>query len=131
VRSDENNQPVNMKKNCKICKKEFVGRSDKIFCSLGCKNDYNTRLRNTTKNAAKKIDNILHRNRSILLEIMGKHKSQTKINRIILDRKKFNFNYMTGYSINKAGKFYHHIYDFSYMTFSSEEVLIVRKRNTT
>lgn len=119
-----------MKRTCKICKKEFAGRSDKIFCSIGCKNEYNTRLKKVTQNAAKKIDNILHRNRSILLEIMGKHKTQITIDRISLDKKKFNFNYMTGYSINKEGKFYHHIYDFSYMTFSSEKVLIVRKRGT-
>jgi len=119
-----------MKKNCKICKKEFSGRSDKVFCSLGCKNEYNVRLRKVTLKASKKIDDILHRNRSILLEIMGKHKTQIKIERMILDKKKFNFNYMTGYSINKAGKFYHHVYDFSYMTFSSEEVLIVRKRRS-
>jgi len=119
-----------MKKTCKICKKEFKGRSDKIFCSIGCKNEYNTRLKKATQNATKKIDNLLHRNRSILLEIMGKHKTQIKIDRMILDKKKFNFNYMTGYSINKAGKYYHHIYDFSYMTFSSEEVLIVRKRKS-
>jgi len=119
-----------MKKNCKICKKEFVGRSDKIFCSIGCKNEYNVRLRKASQNAANKIDSILHRNRSILLEIIGKHKMQVKIDRIILDKKKFNFNYITAYSINKAGKFYHHIYDFSYMTFSSEQVLIVRKRRS-
>jgi len=117
-----------MKKKCKICKKDFAGRSDKIFCSIACKNDYHIRLSKATQTAAKKIDTILHRNRSILLELMGKHKTQIKIDRIRLDRKKFNFNYMTGYSINKAGKFYHHIYDFSYMTFSSEQVLIVRKR---
>ncbi len=119
-----------MKKPCKICKKEFAGRSDKIFCSLGCKNEYNSRLRKATQTEAKKIDDILHRNRSILLEIMGKYKTQIKIDRILLDKKKFNFNYMTGYYINKEGKVYHHIYDFSYMTFSSEQVLIVRKRRS-
>ncbi|MFK7809221.1 MAG: hypothetical protein AB8F74_15565 [Saprospiraceae bacterium] len=117
-----------MKKNCKICKKEFTGRTDKIFCSTACKNDYNLRLRRATATAAKKIDEILHRNRSILLEIMGKHKVQIKTDRMTLDKKKFNFNYMTGYSINSSGKTYHHIYDFSYMTFSDQEVLIVRRR---
>jgi len=117
-----------MKKTCKICKKEFSGRSDKVFCSVPCKNDYNVRLRRATSIAAKKIDNILHRNRSILLEIMGKHKTQIKIDRMLLDKMKFNYNYMTGYSINKKGKTYHHIYDFSYMTFSSQEILIIRKK---
>ncbi len=116
-----------MNKNCKICKKPFAGRADKVFCSIDCKNEYNIRLRKATNIATKKIDNILHRNRSILLEIMGKHKRQIKIDRIELDKKKFNFNFMTAYTINKQGKTYHHIYDFYYMTFSDEQVLIVRK----
>lgn len=116
-----------MKKHCKLCRKEFIGRSDKVFCSIACKNDYNVQLRRVTSKASKKIDEILHRNRSILLEIMGKHKIQITVDRMDLDKKKFNFSYMTGYSINKQGKTYHHIYDFSYMVFSSQSVLIVRK----
>lgn len=119
-----------MKKKCRICKNEFTGRTDKIYCSVTCKNDYNVRLRRATLKASKKIDDILHRNRSILLELMGKAKVQVTVNRIVLDKKKFNFSYMTGYSINKHGKTYHHIYDFSYMTFSDQTVLIVRKRSS-
>lgn len=117
----------NLKKKCLICKKEFTGRTDKVFCSLPCKNEYNVKLRRVTAKATKRIDNILHRNRSILLELMGKRTTQAKIDRMRLDKKKFNFSYMTGYSINKEGKTYHHIYDFSYMVFSSQTILVVRR----
>ena len=117
-----------MRKKCKICKKEFTGRTDKIFCTIACKNEYNVKLRRVTQKATKRIDDLLHRNRSILLEVMGKHKTQITIDRMELDRKKFNYNYMTGYSINKEGKTYHHLYDFSYMTFSSQKILIVRRK---
>lgn len=76
------------------------------------------------------INKILHRNRSILLELMGKNSGQKKIPRIELDRKKFNYDYLTGFHVNKQGKTYHHVYDFSWMIFSDSEVLIVRhKRN--
>lgn len=119
-----------MKRKCILCNKEFTGRTDKIFCSIACKNDYNVRLRRATTLATKKIDEILHRNRSILLEIMGKHKTQITVDRMVLDKKKFNFSYITAYSINKQGKTYHHVYDFSYMLFSSQSILIVRKKGS-
>jgi len=116
-----------MKKTCRICKKQFTGRADKIFCSIACKNDYHVRLRRVTSKATKDIDEILHRNRSILLELLGKKNKKLKLDRYELEKKKFNFNYITGYSINKHGKTYHHLYDFSYMTFSDNSVLIVRR----
>lgn len=116
-----------MKRKCRLCKKAFTGRADKIFCSTACKNDYHVRLRRATTTATKAIDEILHRNRSILLELLGKKNRKMKISRFELEKKKFRFNYITGYTVNKQGKTYHHIYDFSYMTFSDETVLIVRK----
>jgi len=117
-----------MKSKCRLCKKSFTGRADKLFCTIACKNDYHVRLRRATTIATKSIDQILHRNRSILLEIMGKKNKKIKINRFQLEKKNFHFNFMTGYSINKQGKTYHHLYDFSYMTFSDNTMLILRKQ---
>ena len=115
-------------KNCKICKKNVKGRSDKIFCSVSCKSEYHRKLRNVTKIATKEIDTILHRNRSILLEIIGKNKTQLKINRILLEKKKFHFKYHTHSYINSRGKTYYHVYDFSWMEFSDDEILIIRNK---
>ncbi|HBK72484.1 MAG TPA: hypothetical protein DDZ39_12665, partial [Flavobacteriaceae bacterium] len=75
---------------CKICEKNIKGRSDKIFCSVECKNYYHINLRRVTKNMAKELDVILHRNRSILLELLGKNTFQKKIKRVVLAKKKFN-----------------------------------------
>lgn len=113
---------------CKICSKMISGRIDKKFCSVKCKNYYHTNLRKVTDKAVKQINIILHRNRSILLEILGKNKVQLKIERIILDQKKFNFKYHTHFQVNSAGKTYYYVYDFAWMEFSDNEVLIVRKR---
>ncbi len=63
---------------CKLCKTQMKGRSDKLFCSIGCKNEYHTRLRQVTKVATANTDRILHRNRSTLLEILGKNLKQKK-----------------------------------------------------
>jgi hypothetical protein len=113
---------------CKICSKPIIGRSDKVFCSVRCKNYYHTNLRKVTDIAVKEINKILHRNRSILLEVMGKRKIQIKINRIELDKKKFNYKYHTHTYINSKGKTYYYVYDFAWMEFSDDELLIVRKR---
>jgi len=113
-------------KKCKLCKTEFRGRKDKMFCSVACKNEYHIALREVTTQATKNIDRILHRNRSILLEILGKNKKQLKIDRAILDKKKFNYTYITHYHMNKQNKKVHYVYDFSWMVFSDQEVLIRR-----
>ncbi len=112
---------------CKICKKTIIGRKDKIFCSIECKNYYHVNLRRVTSIEVKEINKILHRNRSILLEIMGKNSVSKKIKRIELVKKKFQFKYLTHFHINKAGKMYNHVYDFAWMEFSDDEMLIVRR----
>lgn len=113
---------------CKICSKVIMGRSDKKFCSVRCKNYYHTNLRRVTNKSVSEIDKILHRNRSILLELMGKNNIQKKISRLALDQKKFNFKYHTHLHVNSTGKTYFYVYDFAWMSFSNDEVLIVRKR---
>lgn len=113
---------------CKLCKKTFRGRTDKIFCTVKCKSTYHQLLTNATNKATNKIDKILHRNRSILLEIMGKHETQMKVPTLRLEQKKFNFNYITKYLVSSKGKTYHYVYDFAWMTFSDDEVLIIKHK---
>jgi hypothetical protein len=114
---------------CRLCKAPVKGRSDKIFCTLACKNEYHLRLRRATAKEVVETDKILHRNRSILLEVMGKNSTQKKIPKTTLDKKKFNPTYMTGFYINKQDKTYYLVYDFAWMEFSSGEVLIIRRSN--
>lgn len=123
----ENTTPSAKKRKCPICKSSVKGRTDKIFCSLDCKNQYHVRLRRATAKAVSETDKILHRNRSILLEIMGKNTSQKKINRLILERKKFRYDYYTRTYVNVHGKLYKYVYDFAWMEFSDQEILILRR----
>jgi uncharacterized Zn finger protein (UPF0148 family) len=111
---------------CKICKTQLRGREGKLFCSIKCKNFYHQKLRKVTKKEAYAIDRHLHRNRSILLEVMGKKLSQLKLPRIVLEEKKFTWKYHTHHHTNKQGKMMHYVYDFGWMEFSDDEVLIVR-----
>ena len=114
-------------KQCPMCRNEVKGRSDKRFCSVNCKSNYHKCLSAVTKSATSTIDKILHRNRSILLEVMGKNKKQIRIPILTLEKKKFQFNYVTKYTINSKGKIYNYVYDFAWMSFSNNEVIIYRR----
>ncbi len=112
---------------CKLCKNSFKGRSDKIFCSPDCKASYHSQLKAVTNKATLSTDKILHRNRSILLEFLGKNIHQKKVHRDQLAKKNFRFEYMTGFYENAQGKRYHIVYDFAWMAFKTGEILIIRR----
>jgi hypothetical protein len=111
---------------CLICKAPFKGRADKKFCSIDCKNSYHLQLKKANELATAKVDLLLHRNREILLETLGKDGKQKILSKIELEKKGFVFRYITGYYTNSQGKQYHYVYDFAWMEFTSQEVLIVR-----
>ena len=113
---------------CKLCDTPFSGRRDKIFCSAGCKSDYHHGLMAAANQIAVPTDKILHRNRSILFEVMGQNKHQKKVTRDALAKKNFRFEYMTGMYENAQGKRYHLVYDFAWMAFKTGEVLVVRRK---
>ena len=111
---------------CLLCKDKMQGRSDKKFCSIDCKNYYHIRLRQVTSKATKQIDDLLHRNRSILLEILGKRGKQMKVSKEVLDKKKFNYKLVTGYHLNTRNKMVNYVYDFSWSIFSDKKILITK-----
>lgn len=116
-----------MNNRCKICGKSIYGRSDKIYCSTQCKNEYHKKLRYASMVAAIEINGYLKRNYSILLELMGKNKLQIKLYRNRLEKKGFRFKYHTHFYINSRGKTFFYVYDLAWMEFSDDEILVVRK----
>lgn len=114
------------RRKCTMCKKVVKGRSDKKFCSVSCKSLYHNKLRSANESVTTTIDKILHRNRAILLEVMGKASKSKKVLKLNLDKKNFNYSYITGMHINKQKKQVFHIYDFSYLIFSDQEIFIYR-----
>jgi hypothetical protein len=123
----ENDSALEVRK-CKICGNKLRGRQDKVFCSLKCKNYYHTHLRYASIKAAKRINEYLKRNHGILLEMLGKNKSQIKVYRNRLEDKRFRFKYHTHTHINSKGKTFHYVYDLAWMEFSDDEILVIRKR---
>lgn len=114
-------------KTCKVCSRRVVGRSDKIFCTVKCKNRYHLDLRAKTAIAAKDIDKMLHRNRSIIHEFLGSKNHFIKVRRIEMDKKKFSFNYFTHQNINTDGRVYNWLYDIGWFEFNTEEMFLLKK----
>ena len=52
---------------CKECGQKLSGRRDQKFCSDYCRNTFNNRLNEDSTNYMRRINNILRRNRRILL----------------------------------------------------------------
>jgi hypothetical protein len=118
-----------MKNYCRNCNKEFTGRSDKRFCSAVCKNKHNNNTRNNTREAVKEIDAYLHRNREILLLLLGSSKKEV-FDKSQLVRSGFKFDYMTGIYFNRENKMYRIVYDCAWMDFSDQKILVVKKKGT-
>jgi len=116
-----------MKKTCQQCGQEMQGRTDKKFCSTDCKNRYHIDNRRNTRDAVAEIDGYLHRNREILVTLMGSS-TKVEIDRLVLSRTGFRYDYHTGTYLNKKGKMYRLVYDYAWMDFSDQKVMIVRKK---
>ena len=115
-----------MRQECKIYTKPIKGRSDKIFCSTHCKNVYHKKNRYASKAAAIEINGYLKRNYAILLEVLGDNKTQIKVYRNLLEKKRFHFKYHTHFYVNSKNKTFFYVYDLAWMAFSDDEILVVR-----
>ena len=79
-------------KQCPECGEKIIGRTDKKFCSDGCRNTYNNRMNKDQKNLMRKINNRLRKNWRVL-EQLNPHQ-KTKKTRAQLIALGFDFNYM-------------------------------------
>jgi hypothetical protein len=76
------------------------------------------------------IDGYLHRNREILALLTG-DADKVDVDRLLLNRTGFKYEYHTGTYLNKEGKMYRIVYDYAWMEFSDQKVLIIRKKYKT
>jgi len=61
-------------------------------------------------------------------KIVNSRSQIKKVPRELLDNKKFNWHFITSYHINTQNKFVNYVYDFSWMIFSDQEIVIRRIR---
>lgn len=113
------------KRQCQECELPIVGRSDKKFCSDGCRNSYNNRVNASDSNFRRNVNNTLGRNRRILKELNPTGK--TKIRKESLLKKGFDFDFYTNSQITKSGMTYHYCYEQGYVLLEEEMVLLIVK----
>jgi hypothetical protein len=114
-------------KTCLECESPFRGRADKKFCSDQCRISYNNRLNSDGNNYVRNVNNILRKNRRILLELNPEGKN--RVSREKLRSKGFDFNFYTSTYTTKEGAQYFYCYEQGYLPIEKESCLLVIKKD--
>ncbi|WP_316797905.1 hypothetical protein [Pedobacter frigidisoli] len=114
-----------MERSCLDCGGLVRGRSDKKFCDDACRNNYNNRLHAEHDLMVKRINQILRRNRAILISMVPNGKS--KIAKSKLMKAGFDFDYHTHYLHTQNGKTYFFCYEFGYLDLANDELLLIKR----
>ena len=113
-------------KTCLECGGKLIGRVDKKFCSDQCRVSHNNKLNGNATNYIRTVNNILRKNRRILLELNTTGK--TKVARDKLTQKGFDFTYHTGSYRTKDGSIYYFCYEQGYLEIENNFYLLVQKK---
>ncbi len=106
-----------MAKKCTECGNKLFGRQDKKFCSDQCRAAHNNKLNSDSNNYMRNINNILRRNRRILIEQNPKGKAKVHKDKMV--ELGFNFNYYTNVYRTKKGNVYYFCYEYGYLMLDS------------
>lgn len=111
---------------CLECGDKIKGRADKKFCSDQCRISYNNKLNSDETNYIRNVNNILRKNRRILMELNPDGKC--RVNRSKLNEKGFDFTYFTSLYKTKEGAIYHYCYEQGYLEMDKDWFLLVVKK---
>jgi len=109
---------------CLECNEEILGRSDKKFCDDQCRNAYNNKLNSDKIKIIKTINNILLKNRRIL--VLLNPSGKTKVHKDKLLTKGYDFKYHTHTYTTKENAHYHFCYDYGILALDKDWYLLVR-----
>ncbi|SMG29423.1 hypothetical protein [Sphingobacterium psychroaquaticum] len=116
-----------MEEKCCVWCGQFVkGRSDKRFCDDGCRNAYNNKMNRVSNQYVREVNNILKKNRNVLLTVLGEEKT-TRISGDHLLREGLDFNFFTNLLENGKGQTYSFVYEYGYLPLGNELFLIVKR----
>ena len=118
--------PSQQERLCVECGTPFRGRIDKKYCSDPCRISFNNRLNSDDISCVRNINNILRKNRRIL---MGMNPSgKNKVSHEKLKAKGFNFNYYTSTYKTREGALYYYCYEQGYLPIERDSYLLVIKK---
>ena len=113
---------------CLDCNQPIKGRLDKKFCDDSCRNNYNNRLNSDATPLIRTINNILRRNRRILLEILGGSDKPKLVEKERLIEKGFHFEFFTEQFTNDKEEVYYYCYDYGYRMLEAEKYMAVKNK---
>ena len=109
---------------CLECERPVFGRSDKKFCSDGCRAAFNNK-QNAVSVTIRKVNIILRKNRKILEVLNPEGKRTTHRDELL--KRGFDFQYFTNVHRTKAGDEYRFCYDQGFLELQKGFVLLVKK----
>lgn len=111
--------------NCLECGEKIFGRSDKKFCSDGCRNAYNNKQNSDASRIMRNINNQLRKNYRILTE-NSFTEGKAKTTKSKLTAAGFDFTYFTSLKVYKNGAEYFFVYDIGYKYLEDGWILLVK-----
>jgi hypothetical protein len=118
--------PSQEKRLCLECGEPFNGRMDKKFCSDLCRISFNNRINNEDIQYVRSINNILRRNRRILMSLNPTGKNKVTLEN--LKAKGFDFQYFTSTYKTREGARYFYCYEQGYLPLDGNQCLLVIKK---
>ena len=89
-----------------------------------CRNNYNNRLNSEVTNYVRNLNNILRKNRRILLELIPAD-GKISVHKDKLANKGFNFNYFTHLYTTQKGNAYRFVYEYGYLALDNDFYMLV------
>lgn len=116
----------NQERKCPSCKKPVRGRVDKRFCSTPCRNAWHNEERKNRERIIRDTNKRLKRNWQVLRKLNSSGK--TKVDKLQLIAKNFDFDLFTSMITNRDGRTYYFCYDQGFLKLDGENYLLVRRR---
>ena len=111
---------------CLECGAPFRGRIDKKFCSDTCRIAFNNRLNSDDTSYVRNVNNILRKNRRILISMNPTGKNKVSYDR--LKSRGFDFNHFTSTYKTREGSQYFYCYEHGYLPIEENYYLLVIKK---
>jgi hypothetical protein len=118
--------PSQSSRSCLECGEPFRGRVDKKFCSDTCRIAFNNRLNSDDTSYVRNINNILRKNRRILISMNPTGKNKVSYQK--LSSRGFDFNYYTSTYKTRGGSQYFYCYEHGYLPMENNLYLLVIKK---
>lgn len=117
----------NEERTCCVCQSKLLGRSDKVFCDVSCKNKYHGALRRQNKSVSSETIKKLNRNYQILCYLLGEDADSYIISKLELVRLGFQFGIISGIEHHRFG-IKCQVYEFSFYFKKNGVVAVSREK---